>query len=53
VVAEGMPMVYVAPLAVLALLLVVPVALLVANLLAAVPGHRAAHLRPAEVLRTE
>ena len=53
VVAEATPMVYVAPLAVLALLLVVPVALLVANLLAALPGHRAARLRPAEVLRTE
>jgi ABC-type lipoprotein release transport system permease subunit len=53
VVAEATPMVYVAPLAVLALLLVVPVALLVANLLAALPGHRAARLRPADVLRTE
>jgi ABC-type lipoprotein release transport system permease subunit len=53
VVAESTPMVYVAPLAILALLLVVPVALVIANLLAAIPGYRAAHLRPAEVLRTE
>ncbi|MGH9187121.1 MAG: hypothetical protein ACRD0U_15085 [Acidimicrobiales bacterium] len=44
---------YVPPVAVLALLLVVPVALVIANLLAAVPGHRAAHLHPADVLRTE
>jgi ABC-type lipoprotein release transport system permease subunit len=31
----------------------VPVALLLANLLATVPADRAARLRPAEVLRTE
>jgi hypothetical protein len=52
-VAEATPMVYVEPLALLALVVVVPAALLIANLLAAVPGHRAARLRPAEVLRTE
>jgi hypothetical protein len=52
-VTEATPMVYVEPVAVLALLLVGPAALLIANLLAAVPGHRAAHLRPGEVLRTE
>jgi ABC-type lipoprotein release transport system permease subunit len=52
-VAEATPMVYVEPLAVLALVVVGPAALLIANLLAAVPGHRAARLRPAEVLRTE
>ena len=52
-VADATPMVYVEPLAVVALLLVAPAALVVANLLAAVPGHRAARLRPAEVLRTE
>jgi ABC-type lipoprotein release transport system permease subunit len=33
--------------------LIVPVALVLANVLAAVPGHRAARLHPAEVLRTE
>ena len=52
-VAEATPLVYVPPLAVLALALAVPVALAIANLLAAIPGHRAARLRPAEVLRTE
>ena len=52
-VADATPMVYVEPLAVVALLVVAPAALVVANLLAAVPGHRAARLRPAEVLRTE
>jgi len=52
-VAYATPLVYVAPLAVFALALAVPVALAIANVLAAVPGHRAARLRPAEVLRTE
>ena len=52
-VADATPMIYVAPLAVLALALAVPVALTVANLVAALPGQRAARLRPAEVLRTE
>ena len=52
-VTDATPMVYAEPVATLALVLVVPLALLVANLLAAVPGHRAARLRPAEVLRTE
>jgi hypothetical protein len=39
--------------AVWALLLVGPAALLIANLLAAWPGHRAARLRIAHILRTE
>ena len=52
-VADQTPMIYVPPTAVLALVVAVPAALVVANLLAALPGHRAAHLRPAEVLRTE
>jgi predicted lysophospholipase L1 biosynthesis ABC-type transport system permease subunit len=52
-VADQTPMVYVPPTAALALLLAVPAALLVANLIAALPGERAARLRPAEVLRTE
>ncbi len=52
-VTDATPMVYTEPVAVLALLLIVPLALVLANLLAAVPGHRAARLRPAEVLRTE
>jgi hypothetical protein len=52
-VTEATPMVYAEPVAVVALALIVPVAILVANVLAALPGHRAARLRPAEVLRTE
>ncbi|UDY37982.1 ABC transporter permease [Dermatobacter hominis] len=52
-VAESTPMLYVAPLGLLAVLLVVPVSLLMANLLALWPGRQAARLRPAEVLRTE
>ena len=52
-VADYTPLAYVPPLAVAALLLVGPVALLVANALAAWPGHVAARLRIADVLRTE
>jgi hypothetical protein len=52
-VATAIPMVYVAPMALLALVLITPAALILANLLAALPGRRAARLRPAEVLRTE
>jgi ABC-type lipoprotein release transport system permease subunit len=52
-VADATPMVYAEPVAVVALAAIVPVALVLANVLAAVPGHRAARLRPAEVLRTE
>ncbi len=52
-VTDATPMVYVEPVAVVALALVVPVALLLANALAAVPGHRAARLKPSEVLHTE
>ena len=53
VVADYTPLQYVPPLALLALVLIVPVALLVANLLAAWPGRRAAGLRIGHVLRTE
>ncbi len=52
-VAETTPLLYVAPLAALALLLVVPLALVAANLLAAWPSHRAAALRVGNVLRAE
>ncbi len=52
-VTDATPMVYVEPIAALALVLIVPFALVIANVLAAVPGRRAARLRPAEVLRTE
>jgi hypothetical protein len=51
--ADTMPLAYQPPLAVLALALIVPLALLAANLLAAWPGRRAARLRPAHILRTE
>jgi FtsX-like permease family len=51
--ADTMPLAYQPPLAALALLLVVPVALVAANLLAAWPARRAARLRTAHILRTE
>jgi hypothetical protein len=53
VVASFTPLAYHPPLAVWALLLVGPAALLAANLLAAWPGEQAAHLRTAHVLRRE
>jgi hypothetical protein len=52
-VAHATPLFYHPPLAVIALALVVPAALLVANLLAALPGHRAARLHSAQILRAE
>jgi hypothetical protein len=53
VVADYTPIQYVSPTAMLALALVAPAALLIANLLAAWPGRRAARLRIAHVLRAE
>jgi hypothetical protein len=47
------PLAYHPPLAMWALLLIGPIALLAANTLAAWPQHRAARLRAAQVLRTE
>jgi hypothetical protein len=52
-VAERTPVQYVPPLAVLVLLVVVPVAVLVANVLAAYPSHRAVRQRIGAVLRAE
>jgi hypothetical protein len=52
-VADTTPVFYVPPVAWLALILVVPVALVAANLLAAWPGHWAASLRVSNVLRAE
>ncbi|MGH3215877.1 MAG: ABC transporter permease [Trebonia sp.] len=52
-VANFTPLAYHSPLAVLPLVLIAPVTLLVANLLAIWPGHRAARLRPARILRGE
>jgi len=51
--ADTTPLAYQPPLAALALALIVPVALLVANLLAAWPARRAARLRAGQILRTE
>jgi hypothetical protein len=53
VVADYTPLQYVPPVAFWALVLVGPLALLVANLLAAWPGHQAARLRVGAVLRAE
>jgi hypothetical protein len=52
-VAANTPLYYHPPLALVALLLAVPVALIVANVLAALPGHRAARLRIGSILRAE
>ncbi|MDQ6696302.1 MAG: hypothetical protein M3Z46_02445 [Actinomycetota bacterium] len=52
-VTDEVPLVYVSPVALAALLVTIPATLLVANLIAALPGHRAARLTAAEVLRTE
>jgi len=52
-VAQSTPLAYHPPLAVWALVLIGPLALLAANLLAAWPGQRAARLRSAQVLRAE
>src|SRR5262249_13765604 len=51
--AHNLPIVYVPPLAALAVVLVIPAAIALANLLAAWPARAAARIRPAEALRTE
>jgi hypothetical protein len=51
--AEQFPVVYVPPLELVAVLLVIPVAIVVANLVAAGPAHAATRIRPATALRTE
>jgi hypothetical protein len=51
--ASTTPLAYNTPWALLALLLIAPVALLAANLLAAWPARRAARLRAGQILRTE
>jgi hypothetical protein len=51
--AHSFPFVYAPPLAVVVLIFIVPVALAVANALAAGPARTAARIRPAEVLRAE
>jgi FtsX-like permease family len=52
-VAGNIPVLYVPPLSPLALALVVPTALVVAYLAAAMPGRRASRVRVGDVLRTE
>jgi hypothetical protein len=52
-VAETTPVIHITPVAVITLILIAPVALLLAWLLATVPSHRAASLRVGQVLRTE
>lgn len=52
-VAHATPLAYHPPVAIIAVALVGPVALLAANILAAWPGHRAARLRSAQILRAE
>ncbi len=53
VVAEDFPVAYVPPLALLAIVLVAPVALVVVQAIAAGPAHAATRIRPAETLRAE
>jgi hypothetical protein len=52
-VADDFPLAYVPPVALVALLLVIPVALVLAQAIAAGPGHAATRIRPAETLRSE
>src|SRR5439155_15103680 len=52
-VADSTPLLYVPPLAALAIVIAIAAAIVLANVLAASPASRAAGVRPAEVLRTE
>jgi ABC-type lipoprotein release transport system permease subunit len=52
-VANSTPLLYVPPLAALAIVIAIPAAIVLANVLAAYPARRAAGVRPAEVLRAE
>jgi len=51
--ADNYPVVYAPPLALVAILLVAPVAVVVSNLLAVGPARSATRIRPAEILRSE
>jgi hypothetical protein len=51
--AQDFPIAYFPPLALVAVLVVAPVTLVVANALAAVPARSVARILPAETLRTE
>jgi ABC-type lipoprotein release transport system permease subunit len=52
-IAVDFPVLYVPPFALLGVLLVIPVALLITNLIAAGPAHAATRVHPASELRTE
>jgi predicted lysophospholipase L1 biosynthesis ABC-type transport system permease subunit len=52
-VAGKVPLVYASPITLLIVVLTIPAALVITNLVAALPGRRAARLAPASVLRTE
>ncbi len=52
-IAERVPLTFRSPLTAIAIVLVVPVALIAANLLAIIPGRRASRTKPAMVLRSE
>ena len=52
-VAGKVPLVYASPITLLIVVLTIPAALVVTNLVAALPGRRAARLAPAQVLRAE
>ena len=51
--ANDFPIAYVPPLALATVILVVPVAVVIANALAAGPARSAARIQPAQTLRTE
>lgn len=51
--ADSFPVVYASPIALVAVVLVIPAAIALANVLAAGPARAAARIRPAEALRTE
>jgi ABC-type lipoprotein release transport system permease subunit len=52
-IANRVPLRYVQPLALVAMIVVVPAALVLVNILALAPGRRAARLQPAQVLHAE
>jgi ABC-type antimicrobial peptide transport system permease subunit len=51
--ADSFPVAYVPPLALAAMLIVIPIAIVLASILAAPPAHAATRIRPAQALRTE
>ena len=51
--ADSFPVAYVPPLALVAMVVVVPIAIVLASVLAAPPAYAATRIRPAQALRTE